>query len=53
MRILGLSDNPKGTKNADFTFTEEGKALFCERFERIAALVQTADQIDEELSDHE
>lgn len=51
MRILGLSDNPKGTKNADFTFTDEGKALFCERFEKIAALVQTADQIDAELTE--
>lgn len=46
MRVLGLSTNPKGTKNADFTFTDEAKALFCERFERIAELVKVADQID-------
>jgi hypothetical protein len=51
MRILGLSINPKGTKNADFTFTDEGKALFCERFESIAALVNTADAIDVELTE--
>lgn len=53
MRILGLSANAKGTKNADFTFTEEGQALFCERFEKIAALVQSAEQIEEELSENE
>jgi len=49
MRILGLSENPKGTKNADFTFTEEAKALLCERFERIAAMVTKADEINGEL----
>ena len=51
MRILGLSINPKGTKNADFCFTDEGQALFCERFERIAALVTKAEQIEEEFSE--
>jgi len=50
MRILGLSDNSKGTKNADFTFTDEGKSLFCERFDKIAALVTTAEQIEDELN---
>lgn len=51
MRVLGLSENPKGTKNADFTFTEPAKALLCERFARLAELVNTADQIEAELNE--
>jgi hypothetical protein len=49
MRVLGLSDNPKGTKNADFAFTDEARTLLCERFARLAELVKTADKIDAEL----
>jgi hypothetical protein len=53
MRILGLSENPKGTKNADFTFTDDAKALFTERFERIAKVIGKADEIDAQHDEHE
>lgn len=48
MRILKLSDSVKGTRNADFTFNETGRALILERFEEVAKLVNRADAIDTE-----
>lgn len=53
MRTLKLSDGIKGSKSADFTFSVEAETLFIERFEQIAKLVRTSEEISTEIDDVE
>lgn len=53
MRILKLSDGIKGAKNAEFAFNEVAETLFVERFEQVAKLVKTSEEISAEIDEED